>query len=229
MVHPNGGGPCALFAQATRNLAPGLLPKTAGHAEKVQRYQCTRCRRWFSDQANKLSYREKKPQVNQPLFRMLATGVSQRACAAYLGIHRKTVARKAVRQGRAARAHLKALAVVRPVSGVVVFDEMETFEHSKMKPLSIALAVDEKSRRILAIQVASMPAKSLLAERSRKKAYRLIKAPAQAPPPLLGCRLWPESRATWTCYACVCRLLIQPRPEAEQAGQGEETTNATVE
>ncbi len=160
---------CPFCAKITKLWRRGSYRKRAGHAQKVQRYQCTRCRRWFSDQTNKLSYREKKPQVNQPLFRMLATGVSQRACAAYLGIHRKTVARKLVRQGRAARLHLKALAVVRPVSGAVVFDEMETFEHSKMKPLSIAVAVDEETRRILAIQVASMPAKGHLAERSRKK------------------------------------------------------------
>lgn len=50
----------------------------------------------------------------------------------------------------------------------VVFDEMETFEHSKMKPVSIALAVTSK-RWILSTEVAQMPAKGLLAERSRKK------------------------------------------------------------
>jgi transposase-like protein len=160
---------CPFCLQDTRIARRGFFKKHAGHATRVQRYQCRRCKRWFSDQTAALSYREKKPQVNQPLFRMLATGVSQRAAAAYLGIHPITVARKLRRQGRAARAHLRALAKARPAAGAVVFDEMETFEHTKMKPLSIALAVEEKTRRILAVEVASMPAKGLLADRSRRK------------------------------------------------------------
>ena len=50
----------------------------------------------------------------------------------------------------------------------IVFDEMESFEHTKFKPLSIALAVTPQ-RKILFTQVAQMPAKGLLAARSRKK------------------------------------------------------------
>jgi hypothetical protein len=49
------------------------------------------------------------------------------------------------------------------------FDEMETFEHTKCKPLSIPLVVCAKSRRILGFSVASMPAKGPLARTARKK------------------------------------------------------------
>jgi hypothetical protein len=52
---------------------------------------------------------------------------------------------------------------------VVIFDEMETFEHTKCKPVSIPLAVDEKTRRILAIGAVPMPAKGTLAAKARKK------------------------------------------------------------
>jgi transposase-like protein len=160
---------CPFCLRETQVIRKGFFKKRAGGVAKVQRYLCRRCRRWFSDQTAALTYREKKPHINQPLFRMLATGISQRACAAFLGVQPVTIARKLVRQGRVARGHLRALAKSRPVSGPVVFDEMETFEHSKMKPLSIALAVEEKSRRILAVEVASMPAKGLLAAKSRRK------------------------------------------------------------
>lgn len=160
---------CPFCLVDTKVWRRGRFLRTAGHAARIQRYQCRRCRRWFSDQTVALTYREKKPHVNQRLFRMLATGVSQRACAAYLGIHPITVARKLVRQGRLARSHMRRLAEERPVAGTVVFDEMETSEHTKMKPLSIAIAVDETTRRILAIEVASMPAKGRLAAKSRLK------------------------------------------------------------
>jgi hypothetical protein len=51
----------------------------------------------------------------------------------------------------------------------VQFDEMETHIHTKLKPVSIALAVDEKKRKILGFTVSIMPAKGLLAEKSRQK------------------------------------------------------------
>src|SRR5690606_25611012 len=49
------------------------------------------------------------------------------------------------------------------------FDDMETFEHTKMKPLSITLAVEKKTRFILGFEVSRMPANGLLAKRSVKK------------------------------------------------------------
>jgi hypothetical protein len=51
----------------------------------------------------------------------------------------------------------------------VQFDEMETFEHTKCKPLSIGLIVEAKSRRILGLSVASMPANGPLAKLSYRK------------------------------------------------------------
>ena len=52
---------------------------------------------------------------------------------------------------------------------VLEFDDMETFEHTKCKPLSITLAVQKRTRRILGLEVSSMPAKGLLAKKARKK------------------------------------------------------------
>lgn len=46
---------------------------------------------------------------------------------------------------------------------------MEASEHTKLKPLSIPLLVDKKTRKILAFDVVSMPAKGALAAISRQK------------------------------------------------------------
>lgn len=56
-----------------------------------------------------------------------------------------------------------------PKVRVLEFDDMESFEHSKCKPLSITLAVEHKSRRILGFRVSKMPAKGKLAKIARKK------------------------------------------------------------
>jgi hypothetical protein len=61
---------------------------------------------------------------------------------------------------------------LKAASGAVLrvqFDEMETFEHSKCRPLSIPLVIEQESRKILGFGVCSMPAKGPLAQISRRK------------------------------------------------------------
>ncbi len=54
------------------------------------------------------------------------------------------------------------------------FDDMISYEHTKMKPLSISLAVDASTRLILGAQVSRIPAFGLLAKKSVKKyGYRV--------------------------------------------------------
>jgi ribosomal protein L13E len=54
----------------------------------------------------------------------------------------------------------------------IEFDDLETFEHSKCKPLSVTLAVETKSRRILGLKVSSMKAKGLLVQKAKKYGFR---------------------------------------------------------
>jgi hypothetical protein len=56
-----------------------------------------------------------------------------------------------------------------PLAEKIEFDDLETFEHTKMKPISVTLAVESLSRRILGFNVSSMPAKGLLAKKAFKK------------------------------------------------------------
>jgi hypothetical protein len=74
---------------------------------------------------------------------------------------------------QAARENLKFLSQFEnaPIKEIQM-DEMETFEHTKCKPLSIALVVsDEPGRKrvILGFEISVMPAKGPLAEKAREK------------------------------------------------------------
>ena len=51
----------------------------------------------------------------------------------------------------------------------IQFDELQTIEHTKCKPLSVAMAVSKNERKILGFKVSSMPATGHLATISRKK------------------------------------------------------------
>lgn len=92
-----------------------------------------------------------------------------RETARVLKVNRKTVHRKLIFTGARAKELLETQnRQLGPVTAMQ-FDDMETFEHTKCKPISIALAVEEGTRRILGFEIARMPAKGLLAKVSVKK------------------------------------------------------------
>ncbi len=137
----------------------------------IPRFRCLKCRRSFSSSRLTDTFGQKKRKINYPLFQLLVSGVSQRRSAMLLKVNRKTVSRKLRFLGICSRAAqdvwLKDLSQ-NPVSHIQ-FDDLETSEHSKCKPLSVALAVEPSSRKILGFQVSQMPAKGHLAAISRKR------------------------------------------------------------
>jgi hypothetical protein len=107
--------------------------------------------------------------MNSKIARLLVGVVSLRETARILKVDRKTVARKLIFMGRKAENDLKKFNAKFPKAKHVVFDDLETFEHTKCKPISIGLMVEEETRRILGYNVARMPAKGLLAKISVAK------------------------------------------------------------
>jgi transposase-like protein len=145
---------------------------------KIQRFKCHTCLKTFSEQTTKPGYRLRRYHLRNRIFREFCRGIAQREIAIELRIHRDTVARllKAISK-EAKQQNDRVLAACSPK--IVVLDEMETFEHTKCKPVSIVVAVEEGSRKILALEAAQMPAKGHLAAISRRKyGYRADHRPA---------------------------------------------------
>ena len=60
----------------------------------------------------------------------------------------------------------------------VNMDDLETSEHTKLKPLSISIVVSKHDRKILGFRVSRIPARGLIAEKSRQKyGYRKDERP----------------------------------------------------
>ncbi len=137
----------------------------------INRFYCRSCETYFSSATGNDTYYQKKRRVNAPLLELLCSGVSQRRAAILLGVNRKTVVRRM--KFLAARARLEQGKFLKtftenPLESVQ-FDDLETSEHSKCKPLSVVLAVEPKHRKILGFEVSQMPAKGLLAHTARRK------------------------------------------------------------
>ena len=139
--------------------------------QRIPRFRCKNCGRSFSSGTSIACYRQKKRKLNHKLYVLLNSGVSQRRAALLLGVTRRTVVRKFRFLAEQVRMEqeiwLKELAT-KPIS-YVQFDDLETSEHSKCKPLSVALAVEPETRKILGFQVSQMPAKGHLARIALRK------------------------------------------------------------
>ena len=140
----------------------------------VPRFRCLSCRKCFSLATFDSCFRQKKRHKNHVLSNLLCSGVSGRKCAKILCLNRKTVARKLIFLGAQAKEELFWFNALSTKASFVQFDDLETIEHTKYKPLSVILAVESPSRRILGFQVAKMNAKGLLAEKGLKKYGRRI-------------------------------------------------------
>jgi hypothetical protein len=92
-----------------------------------------------------------------------------RRTAILVGVARKTVDRRMEYFDKVASSYQLKLFKTLPPPTKVQFDDMESSIHTKLKPVSMPLAVAHPSRVILAFDVASMPAKGHLAEMSRRK------------------------------------------------------------
>lgn len=146
----------------------GSFRRASDHSEQ-KRYRCKRCRRTFSDASFSRSFGQKKRQINGSVLAFLASANSQRRLAMNLKVNRKTIVRKFLFLGKLADEFLKTELANHKKAKAVEFDDLETFEHSKLKPLSVCGVFESKTRRILGFNVAVMPAKGHLAKKSRAK------------------------------------------------------------
>lgn len=136
---------------------------------KIQRFYCRLCQKSFSQATKDVCYKQHKREFNKHVAELLVSGVSQRRAALILRLNRKTIVRKFIFLGDLAQDYFHWLNLTYPKSQTIEFDDLETTEHTKLKPLSVTLAVEHETRRILGFKVSQMPAKGHLAKKSFKK------------------------------------------------------------
>ena len=135
-------------------------------SRRIKRFICRSCGLNFSQSTGTPRYRQKKRRIVQPLYRLMASTVSQRRAARLLGVDKKTIVRYfrfiSSECKRREQARVSSYRTLRLKA--VQFDDLETLEHTKLKPLSVAIAVDPNTRKIIGFQVSRMPAHAKMSE-----------------------------------------------------------------
>jgi transposase-like protein len=168
-----------------------FTPKWSG--SPVPKYQCKACKKFFSASTFKDTYRQQKPYINQQFYQDLCAGKTLRRQSLHLNIARETLARRLIWLGDKVK-HIHQWELnhgifkrMAPQLGLFQFDEMETFINSRLKTISVPLAVcriptpdrmvkDPKTKPvqmryrslIVDISVAERPAKGHIAALSRQ-------------------------------------------------------------
>ncbi|MEC8677692.1 MAG: transposase [Candidatus Margulisiibacteriota bacterium] len=143
--------------------------KRSSDGQVIKRYCCKVCKSTFSAATLSPLKWQKKRHINHPLMELLSNNVNLYAAARILRVNPKTVAKKLRFLGSICQEmnlnNCRNYAQINDIQ----FDELQTIEHTKLKPLSVAVAVSKRERKILGFQVSSMPATGHLAKISRKK------------------------------------------------------------
>jgi transposase-like protein len=136
----------------------------------IQRFRCRSCGLRFSSATLSDFYHHKRRRIHAPLISFLSSGMSLRRCALLLKVNPKTVARKLpILARRCRRKNVIELQKFRGRIFNLQIDDLITKENSKLKPLSVSIAVDEDRRRILAVEVSKIPAFGHLSQLALKK------------------------------------------------------------
>lgn len=140
-------------------------------SRRIQRFACKVCGKKFSRATFSLERNQKKRRINYKIFRYMSSPNSMRRAAIEFKVTFTTIQRKikylSKKSNTMQKRYLKSLEINKVKN--IQFDDMITIEHSKMKPLSISIAVDKKTRKILGARVSRISASGLLAKKSREK------------------------------------------------------------
>jgi len=136
----------------------------------IRRYRCKKCSKQFSNATYSPCYGQNKRRLNTTIKKLICSGVSMRRVAKLQCVSRVTVARKVkFLAGQARDKQFKWLMNQPKSFSCVQFDDLETFEHTKCKPVTVTIFIEPRKRKILGHTVAQIGAKGKLAKIALEK------------------------------------------------------------
>jgi hypothetical protein len=177
----------------------------------VPRFRCTSCRRTFSRQTFRADYRDHRPDLNQRLFVLLASGLGLRQSSRVLGLTLRCTELKARKIGRHLRRLNLNLHQPLPPGARLQFDELETYEGKRnTRPLSVPVLIEPESRFVVWAESATIRPRGRM---SRARREAIAREDAVSPRKDLSVR---GIRRTLARGARLVRELVAVRFESDE-------------
>jgi hypothetical protein len=133
--------------------------KTNKVKKRNPRYICKTCKKYFRNSVVQGIGKQKRPDINKEIFSRYTSRESLNNIAKEMGITKTTIIRKIDHLAvMCFRYHTKVIEMGLIKTDHVQFDEMETYEHTKLAPLTMPMAVDVASGRIIDIRFGTIKA-----------------------------------------------------------------------
>jgi transposase-like protein len=129
---------------------------TASNPRPVPRFRCRLCKRSFSRQTFRHSYRDRRPECNAPLFQLLVSGVGLRKAGELLRLDVHSVQKKKLKIGRTCRLLHQNLSPKLPDGCTFLMDEEETYELKSIRPLTVPLLIERRTWFMVAATAGSI-------------------------------------------------------------------------
>ncbi|MEZ6014297.1 MAG: hypothetical protein R3F49_04235 [Planctomycetota bacterium] len=128
----------------------------------VQRFRCCVCGKRFSEQTFKATYRQKRPELNEPCFRLFVAKVTMRQASRTLLCNRKSIRRRMLLLGDIGEATHGHFAPKRDearfMAGTFLLDELETYATSRRNnPLTVPVLIHGESFFVVHTEVGLLP------------------------------------------------------------------------
>ena len=139
---------------------------------KTQVYKCKDCKKKFSKRNESINYRHRKQHLRERIRKMYCERMSLRGIARTLGVNYKTVVRY-FRElaAEAHKANKKRIAEGGFVTSFVQFDQLETYEHTRRKPVGIQVSVRCKTKEIISARVGYIPIRALTVSKAYSREW----------------------------------------------------------
>lgn len=161
---------CPKCKSTGSNLSKNGFFKRSSDSRKIQRLRCKKCGKHFSYATFSDCYLQKKRKLNHLIRKDLCSSTSMRRIAINHGISRTTVKRKLkFLSSRAQKNHQTWLKKRTQKFDNIYLDDLESFEETKYKPLTVSMFVENKTRKIIGFKVAPIGAKGSIKHMADKK------------------------------------------------------------
>jgi transposase-like protein len=139
----------------------------------VPRFRCRSCGRTFSRQTFRADYYDHRPDLNSPLFELLASGVGLRQSGRLLRLSYPCVEAKFRKLARHLRRVNLNLQSALPEACVLQLDELETYEGERnTRPLSVPVLIERDTRTILWSESATIRPRGKMSDARNRRIQR---------------------------------------------------------
>lgn len=135
----------------------------------MPRFRCTTCRRTFSRQTFRVDYRDRRPECNEPLLRLLVSGVGLRQAGRMVRLTSHAVQKKFRKIARHQRQLHRNLLLRLPAHRTLLFDETESFELRRFSRVTIPVLIDKESLMLVDVRVAPIRRRARRGSRAERK------------------------------------------------------------